>query len=427
MMRFVLFSLLLCTLMAGCEGCSGSSKADAGLARIPQSTPSEPLLQQGNMVYQGAFRLPGGKYGAAQQNDSLAYGGTALAYNPTNNSLFMVGHDWEQLVAEISIPQIVNSTQLTSLNTARVLQGLYDITEGHRANIGAGGAAMSGTIKIGGLMVSGGRLIGTSYAYFDGNGEAKLSHFTSGLNLSTRGDFVGMFQVGSSAEGSLAGLVDGYMAQIPQQWQADFGGPALTGNAALSIISRTSYGPSAFVFDPAELGNKIPLPATAVVYYPQTHATLGDWGSTNPYFNGATQITGLVFPTGWRSVLFFGRHSTGTFCYGEGTGDSSLAATSGYCYDPAGSSKGTHAYPYVYQVWAYDALDLLSVKNGEKNPWDIKPYAVWQLNFPFGNANAIINGAAYDPDSQRIFISEAYGDNYGMPLIHVYRLQTKNK
>ena len=50
-------------------------------------------------------------------------GGTALAFNPAHNSLFMVGHDWDQDVAEVQIPStIVNSNNLNALTTATVLQ-----------------------------------------------------------------------------------------------------------------------------------------------------------------------------------------------------------------------------------------------------------------------------------------------------------------
>ena len=47
------------------------------------------LLGESDLTYLGAFRLPSGNFGAS----SFEYGGTALAYNPANNSLFIVGHD----------------------------------------------------------------------------------------------------------------------------------------------------------------------------------------------------------------------------------------------------------------------------------------------------------------------------------------------
>jgi hypothetical protein len=53
---------------------------------------SLPRVQLSDLVYQGAFRVPEG----STDQTSFSYGGTAPAYNPTNNSLFMVGHDWYQ-------------------------------------------------------------------------------------------------------------------------------------------------------------------------------------------------------------------------------------------------------------------------------------------------------------------------------------------
>jgi hypothetical protein len=148
-------------------------------------------------------------------------------------------------------------------------------------------------------------------------------------------------------------------------------------------------------------------------------------------------INGVVFPEGSRSVLFFGRRGVGDFCYGEGVSDPALHKTHcdpAYpdvlcCYDPVNSSKGGHSYPYVYLVLAYDALDLLSVKNGRKQMWEIVPYGEWQLNFPFANDNPEISGAAYDPSTQRLYISEDGGDTPGccgyLPIIHAYHLNTE--
>ena len=75
------------------------------------------LLHQSDLGYLGAFRLPSGNFGAS----TFEYGGTALTYNPANNSLFMVGHDWDQAIAEVSIPAL-RTGSLSSLNTASVLQ-----------------------------------------------------------------------------------------------------------------------------------------------------------------------------------------------------------------------------------------------------------------------------------------------------------------
>src|SRR5262249_48794634 len=76
----------------------------------PPPTGSSTLLQAGNLVYEGAFRVPKGTIGSS----SFAYGGTALAFNPARSTLFAVGHVYDQDAAEISIPAIRNSTTITA-------------------------------------------------------------------------------------------------------------------------------------------------------------------------------------------------------------------------------------------------------------------------------------------------------------------------
>ena len=356
------------------------------------------LLKQADLIYQGAFRLPRGKAGKS----SFDYGGSALAYNPANDSLFIVGHDHQQMVGEISIPSIVNSSQINHLSTAQVLQPFTEVTEGKMFTVD------SGTIKIGGLMVYRGKLYITAYSYYDADGSQRLSHFSRPLTLSLKGQLSGPYEVGLLK----AGFVSGYMTHIPREWQEHLGGPAITGNCCIAIVTRTSYGPSAFAFDPVDLGVKKPAPATPLVYYNSAHTTLGGWNQTGPQFNGTTQIRAVVFPEGTNSVLYFGRHGTGRLCYGAGAD----------CNDPVNSAQGTHAYPYVYQVWAYDAEELKAAKNGRKNPWDVVPYAVWNFKLPFQPANRVLGGAAYDPGTQRIFVVQYYAESFGQPMIHVWRV-----
>ena len=420
------FAIIVLAIVCGFVGAAGNSAAETK------------LLHESDLEYLGAFRVPQGDFGSPEYS-GFNYGGTALTYNPHNNSLFLVGHAWYQLAAEISIPPIVNSTNLADLNTAAVLQPFVDITEGNRSNIGEDGAAVDTSgVPIGGFMVWGDKLVGTVYGYYDAAYVVRLSHFTSGLDLSATGDFQGMYRVGEAPGTPNPAFIDGYMTIIPTEWQSRFGGPTLTGNCCLSIISRTSLGPAASVFDPTKLGSDDPVPAKPLVGYPIDHPTLGTYGDQRPnvLYNGSMVIQGIVFPRGSRSVLFFGRRGTGDFCYGEGKSDPALDNTHcdpAYpevlcCYDPVDSSKGGHAYPYVYQVIAYDALDLVSVKMGEKQMWEILPYGVWELNFPFADDNARILGAAYDPSTQRIYLSEDGGDKPGccghLPLIQVYHVNT---
>ncbi|MEP7304813.1 MAG: hypothetical protein ABJA98_04775 [Acidobacteriota bacterium] len=396
--------LLLAFLMMLAVNQAGSGAAGALTAA------SAPLVGASDLVYQGAFKLPHASIGGS----SFDYGGTGLAFNPARDSLFIVGHDWGQQVAEVTVPTIRASHGWSDLPTAAVLQPFTDATEGRMRTVAADPGI---TVKVGGLLAYRGALYLSAYIYYDGDGRQSLSHFVSGQDLAVKGDVVGPYQVGKLG----AGFVSGYFGLVPEEWQKALGGPVLNGQCCLSIISRTSYGPSAFAIDPSKLGTVTPLPAVPLVYYTGTHQ-LGQYGAQSALFNGSTEMGGVVFPKGRRSVLFFGKQGLGPSCYGEGTKDMALVGTGPpgdpYCYDPVYPSKGEHAFPYAPYVWAYDAADLAAVKSGQRQPWDVKPYAVWSLDLPFPGGPRIL-GAAYDPQTSRIFLSEAFGDGAN-PLIHVF-------
>lgn len=485
--------LVLTLLLVSAREGMGGAKAGAPSTKHPV------LLKESDLSYVGAFRLPQGRFGTVSRhrNSFSTDAGRALSFNPLHNSLFLMGNVKEVLLAELSIPEkIVKSTDLSRLTVASVRQAPFEITDGLGCFIGPGGASKcsshastmtAGNVLIGGTLVdvARNRLVGTTYTTYDGNATTTFSHFTANAdNWSNEGAKAqGMYRVGGRVEDTnalSAGFVGGYLAWIPDEWREKFGGPALTGQAALAIVSRTSFGPSAFVFNPARLGDgklgseSAPVPATPLVYYPGTHQTLGryaDKTSANPGYNQGTEITGLVFPSGTRSVLFFGRTGLGVSCYGSGTTVREQAAdnkaikvwlraanpdypaiTVRYscgsarldgkgnldcCYDPASSYKGVHAYPYAYYVWAYDALNLLKVRKGEAKPWEVLPYAQWNLNGTFdpfapqgndgiaGHGMKRISGAAYDMATQRIYITQAGGDSLGgesLPLIHVFEI-----
>ena len=354
-------------------------------------------------MYSGAFRLP--RDGPDEQN-SFAYGGSALAFDAPNNALYIAGHAWYQHVAEINIPSLGAGSSPNTLPVATFRQPFVDVFDGKMDAVG------DGSKVLGGMLRWDDSLIVSDYIYYDASASQKRSHFRRSAEWSSPSSVDGPFQVGT-----IAGFVSGYMAPIPGEWRAALGGPALTGNCCLSIISRTSFGPSVSVFDPADVGATAPVPATMLLGYPANHATLGQCADTGTPFNCTTTVAGVVFPTGTRSVLFFGRQGTGPYCYGEGSAVDDGKA----CYDPSSSSKGSHAYPYVYQVWAYDALDLAAVRNGAMQPWNVRPYATWVFDLPFAHDSHDLKGVAYDVVTGRIYLSAAHGDGT-RPLIHAFTI-----
>jgi hypothetical protein len=381
--------------------------AVAGLLTVTGASAqtSAPLVQQADLVYKGAFRVPLNTNGTS----NFAYGGTGMTFNAANNSLFMTGSDPDQHTAEIKIPALVNSTSISALNTATFVQAFKDPTEGKLRQINPGD---SNAQKVGGHLVYNGKLYVSGFSYYDGSGSQSSSHFVRSLSLSTAG-VQGPYRIGSVS----AHWVNQYMGIIPAEWRSAFGGPALAGGCCLAIISVQSNGPSAVVFDPDNLGKVSPVPGTEVLGYPYGSTDLGPGAETkNELFGLSTRIKGVAFPEGTRSVLFFGRHGLGAYCYGE----------SAQCGDPAWPYKGTHNYPYVAQVWAYDANELVAVKNKQKAPSAVVPYAVWQMNLPFFGANDDhqIGGAAYDPSRKLIYVSQLCKDGSSCgPIIHAYEVQ----
>ena len=355
------------------------------VAVAPNCLADDRLLAASDLVHVGSFNI------AAADREGFGYGGTAIAFNPANRSLFIVGIETQYQTAEITIPPISG--------TANLLQPFTDSLHGALGKIG------DGELRIGGNLVYRDKLYVSGFLFYDAAAAQRQSHFSRSLTLSD-GAIVGPTRVGRLG----AGFYSGYMGLIPAAWQARLGGPALTGNCCLSIITRTSFGPAAFAFDPENLGDARPL-----VYYTSDRQTLGRYGDRgpNPAFNGSTRITGIVFPEDTASVLFFGMTGIGPYCYGEAA----------ECGDPINPYKGEHAPPYRAWVWAYDANDLAAVSNRRERPWDVIPYATWELeDLGDVSANFGIGGAAYDAAEQRIYVSKKYGDG-DRPSIEVYEIR----
>ncbi len=102
---------------------------------IGDGTTPPGALDPGDLVYLGAFRLPNDSGGMGWE-----YSGHGMTFYPDGDpggsvdgfggSLYIVGHDQQLYVAEVSIPAPVISDNLDDLNTAETLQPFADITGG---------------------------------------------------------------------------------------------------------------------------------------------------------------------------------------------------------------------------------------------------------------------------------------------------------
>jgi hypothetical protein len=370
-----------------------------GVVQPAAQQTEQPLIERLALTYLGSFKLPtnDGTKRLPAEVGSLNYGGYGLGLGPDGQSLYIGCHDWQDGVARVSIPPIGG--------TATVLEPCTRIPNYKAVDNSEGGG-----YDPGGLWWWKGRVIATVFATYDANGNAVASHF-AGPSI---GGLAGPYKLAASNPGHVAGT----MATVPAEWQAKLGGPMLTGKCCISIISRTSFGPSVTAFDPDQVGVTNPVPSTTLMRYTSLASFAdADWRGL--------AVGGFAVPSGFRSLLVFGREGENS-CYGVGVTDPTLHNTAradgGWnCYDPVNSSKGYHAFPYGYKVWHYDLNHLAAVKAGLRAATSVQPIAEWTIpGLPVVNGAAPIRAAAYDDATRRVFTVAGAGG--AVPTIHVHAI-----
>ena len=348
-------------------------------------------------TYLGCFLCP--NISAADDKPTLNYSEAALAYDPADNTLFISGFMREGRVGKISIPTPSLSTNKASLPRATLIQAMNDCFPRLQSQ-------PFNDPRIGGLLVEGGKLYGTVYSDYENRGQFAQSHYKyAGTTVS--GSVTGLSAVGPLSQGEdIMDVVGGYMSPIPTALRAEFGGPCLTGLAAVNIISGTSLGPAVSVFDPATIGTSPYAPATPLLYYPIDNP-LASWSASNTtLFNGTTQIRGVMMEQDG-DVLFWGSQGTGPWSYKTN-------------YDVRGWD--CQADPYRYQFWHYTKADLLAVKNGSKLAWEPRP-TIYDVTLNFQNGAAFAGGMAHDTINGRVYIAAVKTDG-SMPMIHVFQVSS---
>ena len=405
-----------------------SVAATSALAQTPQE---QPRFQAGDLTYVGTFTVPDTDGTGTSEDNQFAYSAIGVAGVAGPGKLFYACH--AQRSARLGIVEVPAIG-----GTAKVVEPCQQMP-----NLGAVGSDQSPRFT-GGAMVYNGRTLVDAYIYYDGAGQqanthwygSSLSSMTGPVNVQANN--VWLTNVNGVQYRPKAGMMAGWMGLVPQEWRALMGGPAFTGQGAIAITSRSSFGPALSVFNPDDLGKTNPVPATMLIGYPDEHKDLGEWGAgpwgtspISPYYSGADTLGTVFWPLGTRSVVSIGRHGTGMpemngmNCYGPGTNNKALIGEpdgqgNRYCYDPSNSNKGPHSYPYKAQAMAYDALDMLAVKQGTKQPWDLRPYAVWNFGggTPLDQPGVTIVGAAYDQSARRLYVSS------GSTVVHVFEVKS---
>ena len=407
-----------------------------------QSPTTSPLVDTSALTYQGGFIIQAHANSVSQSN----YGAGIIEYNPANHSLFLAGHLQDGAIGEFAIPALVNSTDITLLNSTTVLHEFREIL-----NVTPNPQIID---RVSGMKLYNGKLIINGVEFYDA--PANNTHTT--LILSDASDITtsaidGYYELQGAAH------IAGWISDIPTEWQSLLGGNYIGGNSSkYAINSRNPMGVSAFVFNPDSL---VGTPSGVI-----PTQTLLDFDLTNPlyksymptHFNALYNILTLTGSTGtghtwadaaatvgtndlWtsKSQASYGFIIPGTRTYM--TIGSSGGHNSGIGYKATQNNGNVCGGPCPYDsedyynyYWLWNVNDLLDVKNGIQQPYNILPYDRGVFNVPFQTdvynggipKHNPITGGTFDPASGLLYLSifsggsvTAYARN---PAIAVYKI-----
>ena len=376
--------------------------ASTSSAQTPQE---QPLPTAADIEYLGSFLVPtsDGAGPASATWYQLNYGGYGLGLGPDGASLYYGCHDWHSRLGRITNP---TPSLVAPFPMAKIVEPCTTVP-----NLNAIDPDASGTRRIGGTLRWNGRLILSAFHTYDGNGNATGSHFSGDSIAGLRGP------VRVSGSGILPGKIGGGHTVVPQEWRPILGGPVLAGQCCISIITRSSFGPSVSVFDPDNIGAASITPATLLVHY-----TTAD--GFKPVLWSALRYGGLAWPSGYRGVIALTLSGTSAnSCYGTGTSDQSLHmqptpdGKDRYCYDPTSGAKGYHAYPSKIVGYVYDAVQFAEVVKGTRSPLNLQP--VSEIDLPPQIGSTELTSAVYDDTTRRLYVVGARTP----PRVHVMRVK----
>ena len=387
----VIAALCLAVTASGTATAADSGAAPQGLR----------LASVEDFQYVGAFRLPSKKYGESDLNFSQG----PIAFNPDRKSLFIVGHAHQQAVAEFAIPELVDSTILTELNMCGdPIQPFASILDR------ASGGNPQGNNRIGGMLYvpgpNGPELLINAYEYYDAPGDNTLSMLVvRDANNLAASDVDGYFEVQGRP-----GHTAGWMSPIPDSWRSDLGGDFLTGNSSgIPIISRTSVGPSAFVFNPGDVVGKksvsTPIATTRLLDFSlahRLHEDLSNESRSNELWNHLSRaVYGLIVP-GTRTYATFGHSGGNQSSVGYKIVQDNGRRTGGYA-----SFAVDDNYHYY---WLWDVADLVQVRAGQEEPHEVRPYEYGIFPTPFEGQTHELGGGAFDAATGRIYLTAQKAD-----------------
>ncbi|MEX1376878.1 MAG: hypothetical protein AB1Z23_05290 [Eubacteriales bacterium] len=375
----------------------------------------EGYLSSRNFHYLGAFRLP---EDGNREQDMFSYGGEAMCYNPANDSLFITGHNWYTYVAEITIPEIIASKNISELNQSIKLYGLTDIK---------GNLFDKWTMEIPRV---GMEIVDNNLFLCFGE------HYEEDTSMGTHG--YTDLELSAADKVCIVGdylyATNDYMFAIPDEYTAHLGGnDLLTGR--FRDGGWSGMGPSLLALSTADIidaKNNERIQAVPLIKYDDSFD--GDDGKKMNDYSHADSWAGGAFVScdSGSGILFIGTHGYGATWYGF---------ANGVVYPTDGDENAEYPdvpdYPYDERGWwnddfraciaVYSTSDIISVYNGEKSPSDIQPYEFIDITEYMivdrdETVMQYLGASAYDRANNRLFVLELMADE-GKPIVHVFALE----
>jgi hypothetical protein len=470
------------TAYAGTRPAAEAPPAEAPTARA--STPTSPsdedgaipsdLVQPGDLVYVGAFRLPEG----GDRPLTFAYGGNAMTFNPNGDpsgpndgfpgSLFITGHDRMPYgevpdggqVAEVGIPAPVVSRELAGLNRAEFLQDFRDVAAGHFTQLA--------------------EIPRIALLYLDNPATGPRIHMAYGQHIEpdptvpthawfspdlSNSDFQGEWFIGGQSFYS----VNDYMFEIPASWADAYAQGGYVGTGRFKDGGWSGMGPALIAYRPWVDESGTPAPSGA--HLEETVLLLYE-NSTNTE-NIERSLAGYQHPDEWSgvawittaagkgAVLIAGAKSNGEkYWYGwanpagpqqpcieaEFIGQFPLCRLADGSLCPPEDLSGCAGHSDFRGWWStrwdtefilYDPSDLARVAAGELASWEPQPYAALDIDqYLFLNPSGVEQGmlgtgdqrryrigdAAYDRQNGLLYVLELFADE-ASPVVHVWRVE----
>jgi hypothetical protein len=376
-------------------------------------------------------------------------GDSSGASDGYSGSIFGAGHNQTHYISEISIPAPVISSNksLSDLNTATTLTQFTNVRTGISALEQIYTDSEVNYVGMEYLPAQGSQTSGKLYlcwgAHFQDSPLDVPSHMWCDINLTNQ---QGSWRVLDDVIYTLYST-NSYMFEIPDNWADSYFDGRSLATGRYRDGGWGGKGPNLFAIAPWDSGNPptagTTLPTTTLLRYSSSHPEgyqPGENYQVDNYQDSDEWVGGAWLTKDNKSaVIFMGTKGTGTKSAWYGYAN-------GVVWPEEGPWPDVPSYPYEdrgfwtenfeAQILFYDPYDLISVENGDMQPYEPQPYAsinidnilynidkINHVEFPDSLNKNRLGACSYDRNNQLLYIFEYRGDSEtDRPLCHVFKV-----